>query len=238
MTDARVAAEPRNAASLVLVRRAGGEMRVLMGVRGRRARFMPERRVFPGGVVEPADLAMAERAGTVAASCLRRLRRQAAAELAPAHALTAIRETWEETGLRLGEAVPDAAGGRLAVPGEMRGAASWGRFLAAGLRPAAERLRFICRAITPASYPIRFDARFFLAAADAVAGDPDDLTGASGELRELAWLPLAEVVAYGDLPRITRRVLAEVEAREKDPSASRPVPFFAAGEGGRPGMIA
>ena len=217
-------AEPRDAASLVLVRRGSGGTRVLMGVRGSGARFMPERRVFPGGAVDPDDLEVVRLAEGVQADCLRRLRRRMhEPHLAPAFALTAIRETWEEAGLAVGTRRT------LAVPDTLPGG-SWREFLSLGLLPSPGRLRFVFRAITPRSYSIRFDARFFMADAEAIAGDVDDLSRASGELQQLAWLPIHELAVYRDLPRITRVVLKEVIERVCSPEIERPVPFFAEGE--------
>ena len=66
----------------------------------------------------------------------------------------------------------------------------------------------------------RFDARFFLADAEALI-DPDPIAG-SGELDEIAWIPLAEAEAL-DLPAITRFVIGEVRQRLEDPD--RPAPF-------------
>ena len=215
---------PRNAASLVLVRRGIAGARVLMGVRGSGARFMPERRVFPGGVVDLADLAVSRLAGSLGADCDRRLRlRTRDGHLAPAFALAAIRETWEETGLQIGQL------SSVDRPEDLP-QGSWSTFLARGLVPSPHHLRFIFRAITPRNYPMRFDARFFLADAEAVEGDVDDLSGASGELLDLAWLPLDEVAEFSDLPLITRRVLAEVTKRELRHGIDRPVPFYPDGE--------
>ena len=195
-----------------------------MGVRGRGARFMPERRVFPGGAVDPADLDAVPLSEGVQADCLRRLGcRMQEPHLAPAFALTAIRETWEEAGLAVG------IRRSLALPDDLP-EGSWKEFLSLGLVPAANRLRFVFRAITPPHYPIRFDARFFLADAGAVAGDVDDLSRASGELLQLAWLPIHDLVGYRDLPLVTRVVLKEVIERVRSPETERPVPFFAGGE--------
>lgn len=85
-------------------------------------------------------------------------------------------------------------------------------------------LRFIFRAITPRGSPRRFDARFFLAQAEAILGDPEDFAGAEDELSALQWVPLAQARRF-DLPFITEIVLAEVAhllAGGEQPG----VPFF------------
>ena len=45
----------RNAATVIVLRDRMAEPRVLMGQRGARAAFMPNKFVFPGGAVDPAD---------------------------------------------------------------------------------------------------------------------------------------------------------------------------------------
>jgi 8-oxo-dGTP pyrophosphatase MutT (NUDIX family) len=213
--------KPRDAASLILVRRDGsGLARVLMGQRGAKARFMPSKFVFPGGALDAHDAA-APVAGGLAEACLRRLAIKAPAGAGPALALSAVRETWEETGLAVG--APAAPPSAPAPP-------SWAGFYARGLTPRLDRLRFIFRAITPPTRPVRFDARFFLAHAEDVHGDLDDFSEAEDELSHLRWLTIAEARTL-DLPFITTVVLAEVEARLAD-AADRPAPFFHH-EGGR-----
>jgi 8-oxo-dGTP pyrophosphatase MutT (NUDIX family) len=90
--------QPRHAASLVLIRRAGGRLEVLMGRRPRRSRFAPDVFVFPGGGVERADYA-AKPARPLNPDCARRT--AASPRLAEALAAAALRETAEETGVRL-----------------------------------------------------------------------------------------------------------------------------------------
>ncbi len=221
MTNDDPPAIPRDAASLILVRRDGAVPRVLMGQRGAGARFMPSKFVFPGGALDPDDAAL-DVGDALTQTCMRRLAQRAQADLARPLGLAAVRETFEEAGLALGR--PDPGADPATIPG------GWRRFRALGLAPALGQLRFIFRAITPPSRPVRFDARFFLADAAAIAGDPDDFSGAEEELSHLRWLTLAEARAL-DLPFITTVVLAEVEARlagEDD----RPAPFFHH-EGGR-----
>lgn len=80
-----------------------------------------------------------------------------------------------------------------------------------GLHLRADRpsLRFVFRAITPPGRSRRFDARFFLADAADILGDPCDFTGAEDELSHLHWIGLAQARAL-DLPFVTEVVLAEV----------------------------
>ena len=214
----------RDAATVILVRRGGGVPRVLMGQRGRGAAFMASKFVFPGGAVDAADAAIPAAcplAPPTEARLARRAAQGSAPDIAHALAMAAIRELWEESGLAL--AVPDGPVPEEPVPG-------WRGFFAAGHRPAADGLDFVFRAVTPPGRPRRFDARFFMVAAEHLAGDPDDLARAEGELAHLSWLTLAEARAL-DLPFITEVVLAEVEARLANPCPDRPVPFFWHGEG-------
>jgi 8-oxo-dGTP pyrophosphatase MutT (NUDIX family) len=212
---------PRDAASLILVRRDGNTApRVLMGQRGSSARFMPSKFVFPGGALEQSDGDLAV-AGALAAACARRLEQASPSGMGLALALSAIRETFEETGLALGMAHPEA------VDRAEAAASSWRHYFARGVVPQLDRLRFVFRAITPPTRPVRFDARFFLADAADVVGDLDDFSQAEEELAHLQWLTLADARKL-DLPFITTVVLAEVEARLAAPDwpQDRAVPFF------------
>ena len=208
MTDAAI----RDAATLILLRRGGAGLSVLMGQRGAGAAFMPGKFVFPGGAVDEGD-ALAPLALPLDATCVTRLGAQSRADPA-ALAAAAIRELWEEAGLRLGLSAP--------WPDPP---ADWQGFARGGHRPAGNALSFIFRAITPPGNPRRFDARFFLAEATALIGDPDDFSAASDELNHLQWVPLDHLRGF-DLPFITEIVLAEVAAlagREGPPPS---VPFF------------
>jgi 8-oxo-dGTP pyrophosphatase MutT (NUDIX family) len=132
-------------------------------------------------------------------------------------ALTAIRETFEETGLLL------------AKPGPSRPTVGpWREFLAQGVLPDLAAMDFIARAITPPMVPKRFDARFFMAEAEHLVSlerQPD-----CGELDEIAWVDLDEALAL-DLPSVTRFVLREVPQRLKDPT--RGVPYLRFKTGGQ-----
>ncbi|MCA3447012.1 MAG: NUDIX hydrolase [Rhodobacter sp.] len=201
----------RDAATIVLMRGQGPDPQVLMGQRGAGAVFMPSKYVFPGGAVDAGD-ALVPLGPALHPTCAARL---AAPGAPPASALAAaaIRELWEETGLALG------------CPGQAALPPGWAGFAAQGLVPDASALRFVFRAITPPGRSRRFDARFFLADAARVIGDPDDFSAASDELGHLHWLPLSQAREL-DLPFITEVVLAEVAVLADTAGPPPPVPFF------------
>jgi len=91
----------KHAASLVIVRIENGEPAMLMGMRGAKHKFMPNRLVFPGGRVDAAD-PRAHFATPLSPHTEWALRRKANPALARGLALAAARELEEETGLTLG----------------------------------------------------------------------------------------------------------------------------------------
>lgn len=204
----------RDASSVIVLRDRTTRPKVLMGQRGAKAAFMPNKFVFPGGAVDAQDgrISLARPLSPV---CAARLAEDSNAAKARALAVAAIRELWEETGQILGlpESWPDD------VPGD------WLGFAGTGHRPSADALQFVFRAITPPGRPRRFDARFFLLDAEALSSDPEDFSGAEDELSHLQWIPLDEVRNF-DLPFITEVVLAEVAARAEDDTPPGSVPFF------------
>ncbi len=198
---------PKDAATLIIVR-SGKPPEVLMGRRAPGHVFMASKWVFPGGRIDRSDFNAAP--GTDPhPETVAWLHREMSPHRARALLLTAVRETFEETGLILGTAAPPAS---VAGP--------WREFRAAGALPDLAALRYVARAITPPGRTRRFDARFFLADAEALLAP--EATAGSGELDEIAWLPLDEARAL-DLPAITRFVLAEVADRLE--GADRPIPF-------------
>ncbi len=204
----------RDAATVIVMRDpTGASPSVLMGQRGKNAAFMPGKFVFPGGAVDAADHDVTL-VRELAEPCRTRLTDQAPPTIAPALAVAAIRELWEETGLVIGR------------PGKWPGPPpDWVSYAQTGHLPDATGLSFVFRAITPPGRPRRFDARFFLADAAVIQGDANDFSRASDELSHLQWIPLSKVRGF-DLPFITQVVLAEIGAsgRTKGPPAT--VPFF------------
>ena len=204
----------RDAATVILWRNAE-DPEVLMGQRGAAAAFMPSKYVFPGGAVDAAD-AEVSLAASIGQEDHGRLAQGTSDTLPHALAVAAIRELWEETGLRIGVA------GTGPLP------AGWEGFAEHGLRPTAAPLRFILRAITPKGRPRRFDARFFLVAACDAQGDAEAFSDAGDELNHLHWVRLSDARGL-DLPFITEVVLAEVARRLRNPDAKHAVPFFDGG---------
>ena len=204
----------RDAATVVVLRDAAANPSVLMGQRGAKAAFMPNKFVFPGGAVDQMDADVPLHA-PLPELCQKRIAEDAPADMAKALAVAAIRELWEETGLVLGTRgtwtqTPDA---------------DWKAYAATQHLPDASQLEFIFRAITPPGRPRRFDARFFLLDADNIATDPDDFSAASDELSHLQWVPLERARAF-DMPFITEVVLSEVQARLDGADTPSSVPFF------------
>jgi 8-oxo-dGTP pyrophosphatase MutT (NUDIX family) len=194
---------PRDASTLILLDRSGPTLKLLMGRRHDRHKFVPGKFVFPGGRVEIYDGRMpasGSLAPGIEARLLKNVQRPSAVK-ARALALAAIRETCEETGLVLGVRSPHAP----AIPTE-----DWRPFADASVLPDLAGLHFIARAITPPRRPRRFDTRFFAADAEAIAHRIDGAVGPHGEFDDLVWVPLTEARDL-DLPTITRVVLDELE---------------------------
>jgi len=96
-----VTVRAKHAASLIVLRFRNGEPHMLMGMRGAKHRFMPNRLVFPGGRVDRADLT-ASFATPLSAPTQQALRKNTNPALARGLAAAAARELLEETGLSLG----------------------------------------------------------------------------------------------------------------------------------------
>jgi 8-oxo-dGTP pyrophosphatase MutT (NUDIX family) len=210
---------PVDASTLILIDRKGKTPKVLMGRRRHDLKFMPGKFVFPGGRLDPADRSMSV-FGTLDARAEARLIARVTrgnASRARALALTAIRETYEETGILIGTREHGAP---------ERAPKGWEDFANHGVLPNLEALHFVARAITPPRRPKRFDTRFFAVDADHIAHRIEDVVGPHAELIELKWLTVDEA-RQEDLPTITTVVLDELKDRiAKGFSPVLPVPFY------------
>ncbi|MEO0549850.1 MAG: NUDIX hydrolase [Pseudomonadota bacterium] len=198
ITD-RPTPRPKDAATIILVRRDQAQPRVLMGKRSGRHDFMPDKYVFPGGRVDPLDSRVTA-FDELTKTDEQRLRFQTR-RLPRAFALTAIRETFEETGLLIGRSAE--------MPG--KAPTGWQSLYDMDIAPSLTGLRFVGRAITPPYRPKRFDARFFMADAEqALIDERPPIDGA--ELHDLQWVTLKDAGDL-DLPSVTRFMLEEIERR-------------------------
>lgn len=209
---------PSDAGTLILLDRKDSTFNVLMGRRHMRHAFMPGKFVFPGGRTDPSDSRIAVASGLHPHEAAKLTAGAGRTSLARARAiaLSAIRETYEEAGLLIGEKGPFAAG-----------KAEWQAFADHGVRPALAGLRMIARAITPPGRVRRYDTRFLAALRSDVAAELPE-GGPTNELEELVWLPIAEAKEI-DLPEITRTVLTELERRLADDprlAPGGPTPFY------------
>ena len=91
----------KHAASVVVLRIDNNEPHMLMGMRHAKHRFMPNRLVFPGGRVDPADMEAPLATGLLPRTEASLLK-NASPRLARGLVAAAARELQEETGLSLG----------------------------------------------------------------------------------------------------------------------------------------
>jgi 8-oxo-dGTP pyrophosphatase MutT (NUDIX family) len=215
---------PRDAATLILLRKTGDAPEVLMGRRAKTLVFMPNMFVFPGGRTERADLT-APRTGSLHPADADRLVKGMGAKgslrRAEALVMSAIRETHEETGLFIG---------RNGAAPSSKGPESWRAFTQAGVLPDLSAIRFIARAITPPGRPRRFDTRFFVADADHVCNPDELIANPEEELEEVRWIGFNDFGGI-KMPDITEAILELLADRLKDDpdlTADMPVPFIRA----------
>lgn len=209
---------PRNAATLIIVDDTNRELRVLMGKRHEKHRFMPGKFVFPGGRVDVGDsriIPVRPLKKNTEQMLSRQLKANAGKNLPRALAMAAVREMFEETGLLIGE--PSDNPPTSTSP-------SWKDFYAERVEPSLDGIEFIARAITPPGRPRRFDTRFFMCDLDHIAARKDLEPSPDNELLELNWLTIDEALTK-DLAQITRIVLGEIDARKKG-DTDRMVPFY------------
>src|ERR1700733_6592543 len=151
--------QPKDAATLIIVRRDKDAPRVLMGQRHSGMAFQPNKFVFPGGRIDPGDQRITV-GGNLRPEVLAKVAVGTTPSRARGLALAAVRETYEETGVLLGE--------RSAIVPRTRTQA-WAKFFAHGIVPRLDAFDLVARAVTPPGRTRRFDARFFMAGGEAIA---------------------------------------------------------------------
>ena len=122
------AVRPRDAATIIIWRKRGRRVEVLMGERTRAHQFLPHRYVFPGGRVDRQD-ARIRSASELHPAVAAQLARTTPKGRGRSIAVAAIRETFEETGLIIGK--PDPLPHRPSPAG-------WERFFRVGYAPALD----------------------------------------------------------------------------------------------------
>jgi len=170
---------PRPAATVMLLREGAGGPEVLLVERAASTPFVPGAHVFPGGAVDPGDIAHdAEHDDVVVGRSAEEASTLLGVERGGrAHFLTAVRECVEEAGVVL---AVDEHGGEVdarhplfAELAEVRAALEAGTeglvdvYRRHRLRVPLHRLAYVARWITPEPSPRRYDARFFAAAMPA-----------------------------------------------------------------------
>ncbi|MBN36814.1 MAG: hypothetical protein CMM46_18945 [Rhodospirillaceae bacterium] len=208
---------PRDAASVVLIRGNADKTEVLMGRRRKRASFLPNIYVFPGGRVDPEDH-RAPKGVALQRDAEALLNRHVPGASTLSIPLAGLRETHEETGYLIA---------RDASEHELDGAPDtpyWQALRSAGALPDLGRMDYIARALTPTMSHKRFNTRFFLVDANDARGELIQ----DGELEDLHWLPLDKAHRL-PIVDVTEFVLNQARDRWQDRHRGRKqtaVPFL------------
>ena len=171
-----MAVQPRSSSAVMLVRDAasGGGLEVFMVRRVIQSDFMPDVYVFPGGSVQPDDLAAEQEAGICHAVTAEATDPEGRTTLGKGVRAAAIRELFEEAGVLLAYHGADV----LAVDAENRERFEGYRRAfnerkgslvemarTEQLTLASDRLHYFAHWITPEGLPKRFDTHFFVTTA-------------------------------------------------------------------------
>ena len=188
----------KDAATIVLIRKSGSKTSLLMGRRGSKATFMPSKYVFPGGAWElmDNDIPIVEPLSDKQSQLLAL---EADPSTSSSLGVTALRELWEETGLRILPKCP-----------VKKYSKSWRGFFVEDQGLNLSGLRFFFRAVTPPGRSRRFDARFFFCESNLIYDDLDNFSKASGELSDLQWIDI-DFLHTLELPKITKIVVGHLK---------------------------
>tara|TARA_B100000686_G_C16736753_1_gene944102 strand:- start:1063 stop:1758 length:696 start_codon:yes stop_codon:yes gene_type:complete len=195
MKKANFDKKPRDAGSLILYKITDNQIYILMGRRPPSQKFMPDIFVFPGGAVEREDGYM-EFTEDLNIQTKKILTKYCSIHRARAIALAAIRETYEETGIMIGEKEQKFS---------KKFKNSWKVFEENKIKPRLDTLKFIARAITPKGQTKRFHARFFLSDSKFKNG----FIKYNNELLDIDWYPLNSIFSTLPLAQVTELILKE-----------------------------
>jgi len=144
---------PRLASTLILLAGPKDDPHILMGQRSAGHTFMPGVYVFPGGRVDRYD-SYAPHVGEVSPRTQRILEAAMRPRRARACILAGIRETYEETSLRIAQRTPTKLAALRDAP--------WQDFVGDGFLPDMSGIEVLGRATTPPYRHKRFDTWFFV----------------------------------------------------------------------------
>ena len=195
----RIAPRPKLASTIVLLREVDGAAQILMGKRSARHDFMPSVYVFPGGRVDPCD-SYAPALDQPNSRTREILEKAMSPARARACVLAAVRETFEETSLVLGETYDE-------TPRAINDP-SWKAFHAQGYLPSLSNIELFGRAITPPFRDKRFDTWFFLARLNEQAAARPFQN--SAELEGTGWFTF-EAIKNLEMHRATQMMLEQLE---------------------------
>ena len=184
---------PRDASSIIIIKRKKNQLYVLMGKRSAKSRFMPSIYVFPGGAVERDDYKV-NNIFNLSTNIKKSLLKSRSNKHTVAIMLSAIRETAEECGLFLVSHKMKTKYKKLVLN------ETWNYFLEKSILPSTHKLFYFGRAITPSYLKTRYHARFFIAQLNDFCGK----IRTNGELENIDWielkkaklLPIADVTEF------------------------------------------
>lgn len=198
------AVRPKIASTIVLTLGSKDNPRILMGQRAKRHDFMPNVYVFPGGRVDRGD-SFVQYSGALSPRTETILESAYTPRKARAVALAAVRETYEETALMLGEAYTQ--------PNRGHRDPSWQAFYDAGQCPTLDGIEVFGRAVTPPHRHKRFDTWFFIKHLGDIA---PPITRDSAELLNVGWFTFEEIKSL-ECQRATVMMLKVLKQHLKDP---------------------
>ena len=191
--NSKIISKPKDASTVIIIKKIKKNYLVLMGKRPLSSRFMPGVYVFPGGRVEKEDI-QANKVFKLKSKLSKKALKAQSYNHTIALLLAAIRETSEETGLYLINKKESAK----KYPEIIE--STWEYYLKKSYEPNIKKLYFFGRAITPSFLKTRFHARFFIANFDNFIGS----IRTNGELEDISWvnikdakkLPIADVTDF------------------------------------------